>query len=149
MDIEKVREKYLELKNSNAPNDKNNGSFIKRPIPYLFGSISFMAYHNVAGSNKLDSFIENIQTACWNHDPQLRRVFAIVQAYGCGKTKLGLMLTKEYTVLPWHSTALAALNAWLRKEEKNILRKINKPTLEDAEIFFLMKTTFLIDFILH
>ena len=77
-------------------------SILKRGVPYLYETASLMAYPKMVGS-ELDEFVEKVKTICWNSDIQNRRVFAIVQAYGCGKTKIGLMLSKQFIVLPWRT----------------------------------------------
>lgn len=80
-----------------------------------------MAYPKMVG-RELNEFVEKVKTVCWNSDTQNRRVFAIVQAYGCGKTKMGLMLIKQLIVLPWRTLSGSRLVHWLIKEqEKHLL----------------------------
>lgn len=51
-------------------------SILKRPILYLYESISFLAYPSIMGS-ELDDRIGTVERTCFNHDLQSRLVFAI------------------------------------------------------------------------
>ena len=119
--------------------DRNNEtsmqySILKRGIPYLYEVISLMAYPKMVG-RELDEFVEKVKTICWNSDIQNRRVFAIVQAYGCGKTKMGLMLAKQFIVLPWRTLSSSSLIKWLIMEQKKCLPSLEHPTYQEVESF--------------
>lgn len=109
-------------------------SILKRRIPYLYEAISMMAYPNMVGS-ELNEFVSKVETICWNSDIQNRRVFAIVQAYGCGKTKMGLMLTKRFIVLPWRTLSGSSLIKWLQSEQMKCLPSLEHPTYQEVESF--------------
>lgn len=109
--------------------------FLKRPIPYLYDSISFLASPFMVGS-ELDELISTVGKTCWNDDIQLRLVFAIVQAYGCGKTKMGLMLTKEFIMLPWRTLQNMLGYLALKKTQDTFKSVEPKAILSRSGIFY-------------
>ena len=134
MENDDVRELFKKLKDCNNK-PFVQASILKRTIPYLYQSISFLAYPSIMGS-ELDELIDTVERTCFNHDLQSRLVFAIVQAYGCGKTKMGLMLTKQFVVLPWRTLKTSALVSWLQQKQDTLLVHLNKsPSYQEVESF--------------
>jgi len=74
--------------------------FIKEKVPLLNqNEISFFLneYHDTKDDTNL---LATIASNCWKTDIQQRKITGIVQAYGCGKTRAALQLSKNYVVLP-------------------------------------------------
>ena len=74
---------------------------LKQPIPHLDASLSVAFIASSLWLGKQHTALANtVSERCFHADPQIRRIIAVVQAYGSGKTKTCLRLSDSFILLP-------------------------------------------------
>jgi hypothetical protein len=102
-------------------------------------SVAFIASDLWMG-NEHAKLAAAVDMNCFHVDPQGRRIIGVVQAYGCGKTKTGLMLSNNFILLPIRfnvgSVGSGTLTDHVITEQAKLRERLgDSPTFQEVEAF--------------